>query len=273
MSHKRNKSKMSFLSSPNLPAIFVLLFFVFAGLAFGEWWCLEMEKMKMVALVERTYYISDTNTNDEHFDHVSWEQPENSKPQVLPQYQGLYHENPELYGWIKIDDTSVNYPVMYTPNDPEKYLRKNFEGEHSVAGTPFMDARCTLDSDNIILYGHNMKNGTMFRDLLKYSEPAFGKKHSMIRFNTLYTENCYEVLSVFYDRVYDREDTSFKYYQFVNAANEADYDDAIRQYKAKSLYDTGVSATYGEQLLTLSTCSYHTDNGRFVVVAKKVTTE
>lgn len=269
MNTKRKKIKMSFLSSPNLPAIFLLLFFVFAAFAFGEWWSLEMAKMNMVALVEKTYYIESEDTPDNELYPILSDDAETNTPRVLPQYRELFAENPELYGWIKIDDTSVNYPVMRTPDDPEKYLRKSFDGRLSVAGTPFMDARCTMDSANIILYGHNMKNGTMFREILNYSDPAFWKNHPMIRFNSLYTENAYEVISVFYDRVYDRSDTNFKFYQFVDAANEAEFNDAIKHFKEKSLYDTGVTATYGEQLLTLSTCSYHTENGRFVVVAKK----
>lgn len=86
-----------------------------------------------------------------------------TEPEILTQYASVYEQNPDLFGWICIENTVLDYPVMHTPDDPEKYLRLSFEGEISTAGTPFMDAKCEIDSDNYIIYGHNMKNGTNSR--------------------------------------------------------------------------------------------------------------
>lgn len=196
--------------------------------------------------------------------------PDTTAPKViLPQYTELYDQNPDLFGWLKIEGTKIDYPVMHAPTEREKYLHANFEGEYSYAGTPFLDETCTADSDNLLIYAHNMPNGSMFRDLLKYQEKNFWQAHPVIVFNTLYEEQEFEVLAAFYDRVYYSTETVFKFYQFIDAEDQEAYDYAVSQFKEKSLYDTGVEASCGDRLITLVTCAYHTDNGRFVVVAKK----
>lgn len=194
---------------------------------------------------------------------------EEKVPEILPQYLALHEQNPDLFGWVSMDNTVLDYPVTHTPEEPEKYLRLSFTGEASAAGTPFMDANCALDSDNYIIYGHNMKNGTMFREIMQYADKSYWQEHPVIRFDTLYEQGEYEVLAAFYDRVYYSYEDCFKFYRFIKAADEADYDNAIRNYKEKSIYDTGVTAAYGDKLITLVTCAYNTENGRFVVVARK----
>lgn len=190
--------------------------------------------------------------------------------QIMPKFVELYEENNELYGWIKIADTKINYPVMHSPDDPEKYLHSNFEQEYSYAGLPFLDARCSAESDNLLIYAHNLLNGTMFRSLLKYENKDYWKAHPIIEFDTLYEEQSYEVMAAFYDRVYYKAEDVFKFYQFIDAADEQEYNEAIQNLKDKQIYETGVTAAYGDQLLTLVTCAYHTSNGRFVVVARKI---
>ena len=194
---------------------------------------------------------------------------EETEPQILPQYAALYQENPDLFGWLRVAGTVMDYPVMYTPEEPEKYLRRDFSGNSSTGGTLFMDGNCTPDGDNFIIYGHNMRDGTMFRELLNYESPDFRQAHPVIRFDTLYEEGEYEVLSAFYDRVYYENETCFKFYKFYKAADGADFDEAVRNYREKSLYDTGVTAVWGDRLITLVTCATNTENGRFVVVARK----
>lgn len=189
---------------------------------------------------------------------------------ILPQYLELSQKNPELFGWIKIDGTRIDYPVMHTPDDPEKYLHTDFKEESSYAGIPFLDASCSETSDNLLIYGHNMLDGSMFRSLLKYESKTFWESHPVIEFDTLYETQKYEVLSAFYDRVYYKTEDVFKFYQFIDAENEEEYNDAVAHFKEKQLYETGVEAAYGDQLITLVTCAYHTDNGRFVVVARKI---
>ena len=196
--------------------------------------------------------------------------PPTTQPlEILPQYQALYAQNPDFFGWLAIDGTIIDYPVMHTPDDPEKYLHANFDGVYSFAGTPFADASCSLDSDNILIYAHNMLDGSMFRSLLEYERKNYWQEHPTIRFDTLYGQYEYEVLAAFYDRVYYKTETCFKFYQFIDAENEADYDNAIANFQEKALYDTGVDAEYGDKLITLVTCSYQVENGRFVVVARR----
>lgn len=196
--------------------------------------------------------------------------PEETESAILPQYRALAEQETELYGWIQIKDTTVNYPVMHTPEDPEKYLRRNMDEEYSSSGTIFMDYRCTDDSDNQILYGHNMKNGTMFGSIWNYRSEKYWKEHPIICFDTLYETRSYEVLAAFYDRVYLSDETCFKYYNFIDAVDNADYENAIQNYQDKALYATGVTAAYGDKLLTLSTCDNDVENGRFVVVAREI---
>lgn len=193
-----------------------------------------------------------------------------TEPQMLAKYVPLYEQNPELFGWLRIDGTVIDYPVMHTPDDPEKYLHTNFKEEYSFGGIPFIDASCSADSDDLIIYGHNMLDGSMFRSLMNYQEKSYWEAHPTIQFDTLYEEAEYEVLAAFYDRVYYQSETCFKFYQFIDAKDEADFDNAIANYHEKQLYDTGVTASYGDKLITLVTCAYHVENGRFVVVARKI---
>lgn len=195
--------------------------------------------------------------------------PEEVMLEMLPEMAEVYAENTDTVGWIEIAGTKLDYPVMFTPEDEEKYIRKSFEGNFSIAGVPFIDKDCSLEprSDNIIIYGHNMYDGTAFHTMLKYDQKTFWEKNPTVTFSTLYEEKEYEILSCFYDRVYLRTENVFKFYNFVDAEDEADFDNAIQQFKSKSLYDTGVTAKYGDDLITLVTCAYHVDNGRFVIVA------
>ena len=136
----------------------------------------------------------------------------------------LHEQNPDIVGWIKIDDTRVDYPVMWTPDDPEFYLRRNFQKEDSVAGTPFLDAASTMPgSSNWLIYGHNMKNGTMFHDTLKYEDKAFYDGHKTIHFDTLEGEGLYEIVAVCYTQIYEENAQVFKYYQYASIVDEASF--------------------------------------------------
>ena len=189
-------------------------------------------------------------------------------PQILPRFEALARQNPDLFGWVSIDGTTINYPVMHTPSDPEKYLRLDFYGSYSYTGTPFLDAGCTADSDQLLIYGHNMNSGLLFHDLLLYEDRAYWEAHPVIRFSTLYEEREYEILSVFYDRVRSQSEDGFRFYYYTDGT-EADFREAMDYYRSQALYDTGVTAEYGDQLLVLTTCSYHTEDGRFAVVARR----
>ena len=192
--------------------------------------------------------------------------------EFLQELNELHAENADLIGWIRIEDTVIDYPVMHTPSDSEKYIYKNFDGIFDVNGLPFLDGKCSLDpeSTNLIIYGHNMKSGAMFASLLNYKEQEYWEEHPVISFSTLNEEREYEVLAAFYDKVYYKTDTCFKFYQFIDAEDAETYREAITYYKEHGLYDTGVTAEYGDRLITLVTCAYHVENGRFVVVAREI---
>lgn len=194
-----------------------------------------------------------------------------TEPPLLPSMAELYAKNQDIVGWVKIDGTMVDYPVMYTPNDPEKYLHLSFEGHYSFGGEPFIDEKCSVSprSDNLMIYGHNMNNGSMFHAIVNYDSKTFWQQHPTITYSTLYEQKEYEILAAFYDRVYYSHEDCFKFYQFIDPEDETAFDEGIAYFKEHSLYDTGVTATYGDKLITLVTCAYHVDNGRFVVVAKE----
>lgn len=192
-------------------------------------------------------------------------------PDILPEYELIHQKNQKLIGWVKIDNTIIDYPVMQTVNN-EYYLDHNFNQEEDRNGCIFMDYQCDVikGCDNIILYGHHMKSGKMFGTLNKYSKQSYYEEHPTIQFDTIYEKGTYQVMYVFRSKVYSEEEVTFKYYQFINAASAMEFDSAMNEMSALSLYDTGVTAAYGDKLLTLSTCDYQEKKGRFVVVAKKI---
>lgn len=198
--------------------------------------------------------------------------PQETTREILPYFVEKVEQNPDMVGWIRIPDTKLDYPLMYTPDEPEKYLHLNFNGIFSVGGLPFIEDECSIDpvSDNLLIYGHNMENGSHFRTLMRYDQKPFWEQHPKIYMSTLYEEKEYEIIACLYDRVYLKSENCFKFYQFIDAESEEEFDEAIAYFKDKALYDTGVSAEYGDKLITLVTCSYHVDNGRFLVVAKEV---
>ncbi len=201
---------------------------------------------------------------------LSQEHMDNST--MLSKFTSLYAENTDIAGWLTIDGTNIDYPVMYTPQDEDYYLDKNFHREPDDNGTLLIDDGTDpfKPATNILIHGHNMKNGNMFTSLLKYKDESYYKEHSIIRFDTLYEKGEYEIIASFYSQVYKKRDQNFKYYKFFQANTPKELEGFVDNIKQLSLYDTGVSAQYGDTFITLSTCSYHVENGRFVVVAKKV---
>ena len=194
-----------------------------------------------------------------------------SERDVLDKYQSIFNSNKKLIGWIKIADTNIDYPVMQC-DDNEFYLTHNFDSEEDKAGSLFLDCNNSIleDDDNYIIYGHHLTSGKMFSTLGNYENKDFYEKHKYIKFDTLYEEHTYEVMFAFRSKVYKEDEVVFKYYQFINVNSQEEYQSYMNEMKNLSFYDTGVSAQYGDVLLTLSTCDYHEENGRFVVVAKRI---
>ena len=200
------------------------------------------------------------------------ETPENTEPVILPAYAELYEQNNDMVGWIFIEDTRINYPVMQSPYDVDFYLNHGFDKGETDYGCPYIPTICDVDkpSDNLIIYGHHKKNGSMFSDLKKFQKKSFWEDHKTFTFDTIYEKQTYEVVAVFKTVVYTSSKSEFKFYQFADAKTPEEFDAYIAKCKEKALYDTGVSASYGDKLITLCTCEYSNKNGRLVLVAKKV---
>ena len=190
----------------------------------------------------------------------------------LAEYYELYQQNNDMVGWIKVDDTNINYPVMQSIDEPNFYLKHKFDKTYSAYGCPYVQENCDVQkpSDNIIIYGHHMNDGSMFTGLMKFTDKSFWENHKTIEFDTLTDKNQYEVIAVFKTVVYTDSEDSFKYYEFTDAENVEEFDEYVAKCKELSLYDTGVTAEYGDKLISLSTCEYSHNNGRLVVVAKRV---
>lgn len=193
-----------------------------------------------------------------------------TEPQILPDYSELYKMNTDLAGWITIEGTEIDYPVMQTPDQFDYYLKRNFSKEDSAHGCIFVGAGNDLakPSDNVTLYGHNMLDGSMFAALHKYTEKAMWEKNSLIIFNTLYEYHVYKIFAVF--KTTASMDEGFRYHQFVDAESEEDFNDFIRECKELSFYDTGETPVYGDKVICLSTCEYTLVNGRLVVAAYRI---
>lgn len=173
----------------------------------------------------------------------------------------LISMNSECFGWISIADTNINYPVMHTPSNPQKYLNKNFYGEYSFSGTPFLDSRCSADSTNLVIYGHHMNNGTMFADLCNYTDYSYFSEHPTVVLETKDGVFAYSVFSVI--KVKSDDD----WYRFITTDLDKTYEKWISYSKTKSLYSTGITLVYGQQILTLSTCYGYNQDDRILVLA------
>ena len=191
-------------------------------------------------------------------------QPEQT---AFEKYAAVYEQNSDFVGWISIEGTNIDYPVMQTVDNPNYYLKHSFEKTYSDYGVPYVDEACAVDqSNNIVIYGHHMKNKTMFSSLVNYANKAYFDEHPVIRFDTLFGFGEYRVIAAF---SFDTNNETFRYNEYTDM-NEEKFDEFISECMARSAYDTGYTAEYGDRLLTLSTCEYTHTNGRFVVVAKLI---
>lgn len=283
--HKRKKKLLFFMGG--LAAGCVMLFALYQIFSYDI--LSYLSRIKMEELISCVLVPYDAEVSEEHriadliasglytaeeaARQIQEEQSElqTDDTQILYQYSVLYERNPEMAGWIQIADTIVNYPVMLTAQEEEYYLKRGFDRKYDINGLPFMDARCSITEPvtNYLIYGHNMKNGSMFSTLLKYEEESFYQEHPLIRFDTVYETGIYEIVGVFRTAVAYQHEEVFRYYQFIQAEDEESYDEYINYTKEHSFYETGVTAEYGTQLLTLSTCDRSIEEGRFVIVCRK----
>ena len=206
---------------------------------------------------------------EEHIESLPEEESAESVP--LPQYLSLYELNQDFFGWITIPDTIIDYPVMFSPDRPNFYLDHNFYGKGAFMGVPYLDEECDPNGSYYLLYGHHLNVGSMFSHIIDYERKSFWEAHQEICFDTLYEQRTYVVAAAFRARVLDRGDSNgFRYYSYKSLDTEEIFEEYAQQVKQMAAYDTGIDLSFGDELLVLSTCFRYTNNGRFVVVAKRV---
>lgn len=217
---------------------------------------------------------------DEYYTPDVIDEPENvpTKPELqsgsdfLPWYQELHDQNSDMVGWLQIENSKINYPVMQTSMDNANfYLYKDFDKNDSVRGSIYAAEICDVfePSDNITLFGHNMKDGSMFAYLGNYYEKSAWEKNPLIFFDTLTESHVYKIFAVF--KTSGTDNVGFAYHQMADAKDEAEFNQFVATCKELAFYDTGITPVYGDKLLCLSTCEYTIDNGRFVVAAVRIT--
>lgn len=274
---KKMRKKILFILSA---ALFVVSFLMAAASYWNRWNDKRELKKQQEALEE----IKETTETESATDSVSSDEEIYTGSEMLPEYQALYDENPDIIGWLKIEGTNIDYPVMQTPDDEVFYIDKGFDKKENSNGCLIMDTDSNVGvgdrehayqygsapSSNLIIHGHTMKSGEMFGNLNLYEDEAYGVEHSVICFDSLYEHRRYEVIAVFYSQIYYVDQDVFKYYKFFQADTQDEFDDWYNNIKQLSLYDTGVTAQFGDEFITLSCCSYQVEDGRFVVVGKRI---
>ena len=226
--------------------------------------------------------LSDIAANAQSRPQTETEKPEESQdpteetteptePGMLPGYKEIYEMNNHVVGWIKMEGTQMDYPVMQTPEEPNFYLYRNFDKADSTRGSIYAREVCDINepSDNITLFGHNMADGSMFACLNAYVSKAAWDNNSLIFFDTLNEYHTYKIFAVF--KTSANIGQGFSYHQFVDAANEEEFNEFVSTCKKLAFYDTGITPAYGDKLICLSTCEYTLDNGRLVVAAVRIT--
>lgn len=194
---------------------------------------------------------------------VSWQDGFNSRK---PVYESIQKENADMIGWVHIDDTQIDYPVCYTPSDPEYYLHRDIKKRSSSYGVPFIIGNYEPDS-NIIIAGHHMRNGSMFAELMKYVKRDFYDTHRYIHFDSLDQSHVYEVVSVV---ACDPDGSSVLWEDVMFSDNSDNFEKAWNTVEANQYYDTGIDVKFGDNLLALVTCEYTHKDGRLMVIAKEI---
>ena len=194
---------------------------------------------------------------------------------ILSKYKALYEKNNDMIGWIRVDDTDISFPVMQTTEEnDEYYLAANFEHEESRNGIPFLDIRCVAtNSDmNQLIYGHNINNREVFGLLKQYENKDFYEAHPTFHYDLLNEEREYEIFAVYRAmRPKDKDaHVKFKYYEYIKLSAKSMYDEYVERCKEESMFKIDVTPQWGEELITLSTCSYHVKSGTFVVVGRRI---
>lgn len=248
-------------------AIILIILFILLG---SFWWNAytvkrDNKKIKEYMAEDINYVIDEENQND-NVEYII------QHSERMDKVKELQTQNSDIVGWLEIPNTNISYPVLQG-TDNSYYMTHNFNKQKAKDGSLFLDKDYNWNkpSTNLLIYGHNKRSSTeMFVGLMDYKQESFYKEHSVIRFTTEKEDAVYDIISVFLSRVYYKYETDvFRYYFFIDANNRKEFDEYVSESKKASLYEIEATAKYGDQLITLSTCEYSQQDGRFVVVARK----
>lgn len=227
--------------------------------------------MIVIKLREKNMF-NNSDLYNELINDTSQIQESNIKTERMIKLEELQKQNSDIVGWLQIEETNINYPILQG-TDNSYYMTHNYKKEYSKDGSLFLDKDYdwSIPSTNLLIYGHNNRGSSeMFAGLMNYKDEEYYKKHKTIRITTNKEDAEYEIIAVFLSRVYYKSETNvFRYYYFINAENEQDFNEYVQNSKEASLYNIDATAEYGDQLLTLSTCEYSQEDGRLAVVARK----
>ena len=231
----------------------------------------EKQLIEEIQEVKYSEEIAPKKQNEKNEEERTTQETNGKYLEVLPEYKKLYEQNNDLVGWLQIKDI-INYPVMYKPEDPNFYLYRNWNKEYSKSGSIYIDGRCSETSNNLIIYGHKMRDGSQFGSLEKYKEKEFYESHRYIRLDTIYAKATYEVIAVakavvYYDYMPQDE---YLFYEHVELNTQKEFENYIEHMKENSYYEIDSDAVYGDKLITLCTCDYWKENARLLIVAKKI---
>lgn len=252
--------------------------FIFAGVKLGMYYigskqaASEYESLAdLKESIVQQQKQEDNSSEDSSSENSSSEELPETGNTMLPEYRVFYDMNQDMVGWLHIPGTRVDYPVMQTVDTPNYYLKRNFYKKSSDWGAIYAREQCDVNtpSDNVVLYGHAMKDGSMFATLNRYGTKAFWQEHPTFSFDTLYAHYEYEIWAVFKTNP-DGKD-GFPYHRYNEFSSEEEFNDFVQTVKDLAFFDTGITPEYGDKLLTLSTCEYTLENGRFVVCAVRIT--
>lgn len=236
--------------------------FVFAAFNIGKIYYDYNKANNTYEVIQDEYIATKEVESNSEATQGNDEQPQKStEPPIAIDFDALLDRNKDVIGWLYCPDTVINYPVVQGKNN-DQYLRKDLDGKYLVSGTLFADYRNgALDEDaNYIIYGHNMKNGTMFSSLAKYKQQSYYNQHPIMYYLT--PDGNYK-LELFAGLVVKRDDKIYLPNQ-----SEEEFTELIEKYRAKSTFKTNVELEYSDTIVTLSTCSYEFDHARYIVIGR-----
>ncbi|MGN8969965.1 class B sortase [Intestinimonas sp. HCP28S3_D6] len=229
----------------------------------------EQTAFDELSKIVTSYHKKESQNSEVNFPSGRFDSTVQEGELYISPYAELAQRNTDFAAWLQIPGTEIDYPVMFTPDNPEYYLRRAFDRSDSQSGTPFIGADASLDSDCLIIYGHNMKSGSMFGTLERYETLEFWKSQKTFTLDTLSEHREYEVFAVVKTKILAEDTLDFQYYRYAGELNNSRFSELAEFLLEQSLYDTKIQPIYGNQILILSTCSYHTKNGRLIVAAQR----